>query len=162
MRKGKIVDDIPGIRGILKRSRQIAIVGLSANWYRPSYFAAKYLKDHGYAITPVNPNYETVLDEKCYPDLLSIPHRVDVVDLFQRSGAVPPFVEQAIEIGAKVVWMQLGVVNEEAAKRAIEAGLDVVMNRCMKIEFARLFGGLNLVGVTTGVISSRRPTYIPY
>ena len=102
--------------------------------------------------------YETVLDEKCYPDLLSIPHRVDVVDLFQRSEAVPPFVEQAIEIGAKVVWMQLGVVNEEAAQRATEAGLDVVMNRCMKIEFARLFGGLNLIGVTTGVISSRRPT----
>jgi predicted CoA-binding protein len=160
--RGNIVDDIPGIRRILGEYRRIAVVGLSAKWYRPSYFAAKYLKDHGYEITPVNPNYEMVLDETCYPDLPSIPGKIDVVDLFQRSDAVMPFVDQAIEIGARVVWMQLGVINERAANRALNAGLDVVMNRCMKIEHARLFGGLNLVGVTTGVISSRRPRWFPH
>ncbi len=158
MKRGKIVDDIPGLRNLLARSRSIAIVGLSANWYRPSYFAAKYLKEHGYQIFPVNPNYESVLDEPCHPNLASIGQPVDVVDLFQRSDAVMPFVDQAIDIGARVVWMQLGIVNEQAARRATDAGLDVVMNRCMKIEYARLFGGLNLVGVTTGVISSKRPT----
>ena len=158
MTTGKIVDDIPGIREMLSRTRSVAVVGLSANWYRPSYFAAKYLKDHGFEIIPVNPRYDTVLDETCYPDLAAMGRTVDVVDLFQRAEAVMPFVEQAIAIKARVVWMQLGIVNEEAARVATDAGLDVVMNRCMKIEYARLFGGLNLVGVTTGVISSRRPT----
>ncbi len=158
MTRGRIVDDIPGIREMLARSHSVAVVGLSANWYRPSYFAAKYLKDHGFEIIPVNPRYDSVLEETCYPDLAAMGRPVDVVDLFQRAEAVMPFVEQAVEIGAKVVWMQLGIVNQEAARVATDAGLDVVMNRCMKIEYARLFGGLNLVGVTTGVLSSRRPT----
>ncbi|GJL80578.1 MAG: hypothetical protein DHS20C01_02120 [marine bacterium B5-7] len=155
--RGEFVDDIPGIRRILKNNSRIAVVGLSANWYRPSYFAAKYLKDHGYRIFPVNPKYSTILDLPCYPDLHSIPEPIDVVDLFQRSERVEPFVEQAIEIGTRVIWMQLGVVNDTATKRAIESGIDVVMDRCMKIEHARLFGGLNLFGVTTGIISSHRP-----
>ena len=158
--QGNIVDDIPGIRSILGQYRRIAIVGLSAKWYRPSYFAAKYLKEHGYDIVPVNPNYDSILEQTCFPDLASIPGKVDIVDLFQRSEAVMPFVEQAIEIGARVVWMQLGIRNEQAAERA--AGLDVVMDRCVKIEHARLFGGLSLVGVTTGVISSRRPHWLPH
>jgi uncharacterized protein len=162
MKTGNIIDDIVGIRDILTRYRTVAVVGLSANWYRPSYFAAKYLKDHGYTIFPVNPRYETVLDEPCYPDMASIPQVPEVVDLFQRTEAVVPFVDQAIEIGARVIWMQLGIINLDAAKRATDAGLDVVMNRCMKIEHARLLGGLNLIGVTTGVISARRPKWLPH
>lgn len=159
MNKGRLIEDTVGIRDILGGYRAIAVVGLSANWYRPSYFAAKYLQDHGYQVIPVNPRYESVLDRPCYPTLKSIPGPVEVVDLFQRPENVMPFVEQAIEIGARVVWMQLGVINEVAAQAAIDGGLDVVMDRCMKIEHARLFGGLNLVGVTTGVVSSRRPRW---
>jgi predicted CoA-binding protein len=152
-----IVDDIAGLRRILAHSRTLAVVGLSAQWYRPSYFAAKYMQDHGYRIIPVNPRHAEVLGEKCYPDLRSIPEPVDIVDCFRKSPEIPPLAEDAIAIGAKVLWMQLGIVNQEAAQRAVAAGLDVVMNRCVKIEHARLLGGLNWAGVNTGVISSRRP-----
>ena len=152
-----IVDDIAGIRRILSRARTLAVVGLSAQWYRPSYFAAKYMQDHGYRIIPVNPRYTEVLGEKCYPDLRAIPERVDLVDCFRKSADIPPIVDDAIAIGASVLWMQLGVVNEEAATRAAAAGLEVVMNRCVKIEHARILGGLNWAGVNTGVISARRP-----
>jgi predicted CoA-binding protein len=148
------------LRRILKECKTVAVVGLSANEMRPSFFAAKYMQDHGYRIIPVNPRYDEILGEKCYPDLASIPEPVDMVDLFQRSDRVMPFVEQAIEIGAKVVWMQLGVINEEAAKLASDAGLEVVMDRCVKIEYARLFGGLNWAGVNTKVISAKRPLYV--
>ena len=148
------------LRRILKEHETIAVVGLSANEMRPSYFAAKYLQDHGYKIIPVNPNYQEILGEPCYPDLASIPEPVDVVDLFQRSEQIPPFIDQAIAIGAKVVWMQLGVINEHAAEKARQAGLEVVMDRCMKIEYGRLFGGLNWMGVNTKVISSKRPLYV--
>lgn len=151
-----MTSDIPTLRRILRDTRVIASVGLSRHWYRPSFFAAKYLQEHGYRIIPVNPRYQEILGEKCYPSLLEIPEKVDVVQLFQRAERVLPFVEDAIKIGAKVVWMQLGIVNEEAAARAREAGLEVVMDRCMKIEHARLFGGLNFVGVNTKVISSKR------
>lgn len=156
------MSDIETLRRILKSYNRVAMVGLSANWYRPSNFAAKYLLDHGYTVVPVNPAYEEVLGQKCYPSLTDIPDPVEVVDIFQRAEKVPPLVEQAIEIGAKVVWMQLGVVNEEAAQRARDAGLEVVMNRCMKIEYGRLFGGLNFIGVDTKIISSSRPTWVPY
>jgi uncharacterized protein len=151
-----IVDDIAGLRRILARSRTLAVVGLSAQWYRPSYFAAKYMQDHGYRIIPVNPRYDEVLGEKCFPDLRSIPEPVDLVDCFRKAGDIPPLADEAIAIGAKVLWMQLGIVNETAARRASAAGLDVVMNRCVKIEHARILGGLNWAGVNTGVISSRR------
>ncbi|MBS0327092.1 MAG: CoA-binding protein [Proteobacteria bacterium] len=152
-----IVDDIPGLRRILANSHTIAVVGLSANWNRPSNFAAKYLQEHGYRIIPVNPAYRSVLGEASYPDLASIPVPVDIVDCFRRAAEIPPIAEAAIAIGAKVLWMQLGIENAEAAKRASDAGLDVVMNRCVKIEHARLMGGLNWAGVNTGVISARRP-----
>ena len=152
-----LVDDIAGLRRILARSRTLAVVGLSAQWYRPSYFAAKYMRDHGYRIIPVNPNHAEVLGEKSHPDLRSIPEPVDIVDCFRRSEDIPPIADDAIAIGAKVLWMQLGVVNEVAARRASAAGLDVVMNRCVKIEHARILGGLNWAGVNTGIISSRRP-----
>src|ERR1700752_1022049 len=130
-----IVDDIAGLRRILTRSRTIAVVGLSANWYRPSYFAAKYMQDFGYRIIPVNPAYREVLGERCYPDLCSARESadvaIDIVDCFRKSEDIPPI--------------------------ARDAGLDVVMNRCVKIERARLLGGLSWAGVNTGVISARRP-----
>jgi len=150
-------NDSAHLRQILDRNRRVAVVGLSANEMRPSYFAAKYLQDHGYDVVPVNPNYGEVLGQKCYASLEDIPGPIDVVDLFQRADQVMPFVEQAIRIKAKVVWMQIGIINEAAAEKARAAGLDVIMDRCMKIEYARLFGGLNLVGVNTRVISAKRP-----
>ncbi len=145
------------IRRILGESKTVAMVGLSGNWYRPSYFAAKYLLDHGYQVIPVNPNYDEVLGQKCYPDLAAIPHKVDIVDVFQRSEDVPKFIQPAIDMGARVLWLQLGIVNEDAASKARSAGLEVVMDRCMKIEYARLFGGLSWAGVNTGIISAKRP-----
>jgi len=152
--------DINTLRRILLNYKRVAVVGLSADWSRPSYFAAKYLLDHGFEIIPVNPKYEEILGQKCYPDLQSIPGPVDIVDLFQKVERVPVFVDQAIAIKAKLVWMQLGIVHEEAAQKARDAGLEVVMDKCMKIEYARLFGGLNTIGVNTGIISAKRPLFV--
>ncbi len=152
------MNDINTLRRILIENKRVAIVGLSADWSRPSNFVGKYLLEHGFEVIPVNPKYDEILGQKCYADLKDIPTPVDMVDLFQRSDRIPPFVDDAIEIGAKVVWMQLGIVNEEAAQKARDAGLEVVMDRCVKIEYARLFGGLNTAGVDTGVISAQRPT----
>lgn len=152
-----MIDDIPGLRRVLSQNRCIAVVGLSAQWYRPSYFAAKYMLDHGYTVVPVNPRYEEVLGQKCYASLRDIPVPVDIVDCFRRAEEIPAITDDAIAIGAKVLWMQLGVINEEAARKAEAAGLEVVMDRCVKIEYARLFGGLNWFGVNTGVISAKRP-----
>ena len=149
--------DIPTLRTILEKYKTIAIVGLSKNWQRPSNFAAKYLQEHGYRVIPVNPVYDEVLGEKCYPDLASIPEPVDVVDCFRAASEIPALAEQAVEIGAKVLWTQLEIINYDAADYARDAGLEVVMDRCMKIEHARLFGGLNFVGVNTKVISAKRP-----
>jgi predicted CoA-binding protein len=153
-----LVDDIPGLRRILAHSRTIAVVGLSANWYRPSYFAAKYLQDHGYRVIPVNPNYEQVLGERCYPSVSAIPGPVDVVDGFRKAEEMVELAREAVAKKASVLWMQLGIRNEEAERIASEAGLDVVVDRCMKIEHARILGGLNWAGVNTGVISARRGT----
>ena len=149
--------DIPTLRAILEKYKTVAIVGLSKNWQRPSNFAAKYLQEHGYRVIPVNPVYDEVLGEKCYPDLASIPEPVDVVDCFRAASEIPALAEQAVEIGAKVLWTQLEIINYDAADYARDAGLEVVMDRCMKIEHARLFGGLNFVGVNTKVISAKRP-----
>ena len=151
------MDDIATLRRILRDNRTIAVVGLSANWYRPSYFAAKYLQEHGYRVIPVNPLYDSVLGEKCYKSLADIPEKVDVVDCFRRSEEIPALADEAIAIGAKVLWMQLGVTSAEARRKAEAAGLDVVEDRCMKIEHGRLFGGLGWAGVNTKVISARRP-----
>ncbi len=148
--------DIPTLRRILSENKTIAVVGLSAKWHRPSFFAAKYMQDHGYKIIPVNPTYTEILGETCYPDLASIPQQVDMVDIFQRAETTPDYTRQAVQIGAKTVWLQLGIVSEEAEEIASQAGIDFVMNRCVKIEHARLFGGLNFIGVNTRVISSRR------
>ena len=156
------MDDINTLRRILRESKVIAVVGLSADWFRPSYFAAKYMQEHGYRVIPVNPKYPEILGEKCYKSLREIPHQVDLVDVFRKTADVPPVAEDAIAIGAKVLWQQLGVRNEAAAARAQAAGLETVMDRCVKIEHGRLFGGLNWVGVNTKVISAKRPRWLAY
>ena len=156
------MSDIPTLRRILHESRTIAMVGLSANWYRPSYFAAKYLQDHGYRVIPITPQYEEVLGERCYPNLAEVPEPIDVVDCFRRAEEIPALAHEAVAVGAKVLWMQLGIENNEAAEIARQGGVEVVSDRCMKIEYARLFGGLNFIGVNTRVISSKRPLWVPY
>ena len=130
------MDDIQTLRRILKENRVIAVVGLSAKRHRPSYSVAQYLLEHGYRVIPVNPSYQEVLGQKCYPSLRDIPERVDIVDCFRRSAEIMPVAEDAIAIGAKVLWMQIGVINEAAAEKARKAGLEVVMDRCIKIEYA--------------------------
>jgi len=155
-------EDINTLRRILKASKTIAVVGLSANWWRPSFFAAKYLQERGYRVVPVNPQYPEILGEKSYPSLREIPFKIDVVDCFRKSEEIPALADDAIAIGAKVLWMQLGVINQAAAEKAEAAGLEVVMDRCMKIEHGRLFGGLNWCGVNTKVISAKRPQVLPY
>ena len=151
-----MTDDIATLRRILASSRTIAVVGLSAEWHRPSYFAAKYMQEHGYRIVPVNPRYTEILGERCHASLETIDVPVDIVDVFRRTEEVLPIAVQAIAIGARCLWQQLGVKNAEAARLAEAAGLDAVMDRCVKIEHARLFGGLHWAGVNTGVISARR------
>jgi predicted CoA-binding protein len=141
---------------ILQQYRTIAMVGLSANPMRPSHFVAIYLIAEGYNVIPVNPREREILGRPCYPSLRDIPEPVEIVDIFREPNAVPSIVEDAIAIGAKVIWMQLGVINEAAARRAREAGLSVVMDACMKIEHARFFGGLSTIGLNTGVITARR------
>jgi predicted CoA-binding protein len=158
-------NDTAQLRQILKSAKTIAVVGLSAQWNRPSYFAAKYMQAHGYTIIPVNPRYaesktspgEIILNEKCYASLLDIPVQIDIVDVFRKSEEVLPIAQEAIQIGAQCFWQQLGVENSEADALVRLAGLKSVTNRCVKIEHARLFGGLNWVGVNTGVISAQRP-----
>jgi hypothetical protein len=146
------------LRDLLRNSRSIAVVGLSADWNRPSHFAAKYMQQHGYRILPVNPRYagQTVLGEPCVASLEEVKTPVDIVDVFRRTEDVLPLARSAVAIGAKCLWQQLGVANLEADAFVRAAGLASVMDRCVKIEHARLFGGLNWVGVNTGVISSRR------
>jgi uncharacterized protein len=156
------MDDINTLRRILRESKVIAVVGLSADWFRPSYFAAKYMQEHGYRVIPVNPKYPEILGEKCYPSLRDIHQPVDMVDVFRKTADVMPIAEDAIRIGAKVLWQQLGVRNEEAGAKARAAGLETVMDRCVKIEHGRLFGGLNWVGVNTKVISAKRPRWLAY
>jgi predicted CoA-binding protein len=156
------MDDINTLRRILKENKVIAVVGLSADWYRPSYFAAKYMQEHGYRVIPVNPKYESILGEKCYRSLRDIPERVEIVDIFRKTEDVMPIAHDAIAIRAKVLWQQLGVRNEGAAAKARAAGLEAVLDRCVKIEHGRLFGGLNWVGVNTRVISAKRPRWLAY
>jgi predicted CoA-binding protein len=141
---------------ILRNYKRIAMVGLSANPNRPSYFAAKYMKAEGYEIFPVNPGTKEVLGRPSYATLSEVPPPIEIVDIFRDPSAVPAIVEEAIAVGAKVIWMQLGVIHEEAAARALEAGLEVVMDRCVKIEHARFFGGLSTLGLNAGLLSSRK------
>ncbi len=148
---------------IFESVKTIAMVGASPNWVRPSHFAMKYLQRKRFRVIPVNPSVEekSILGEKTYPNLASIPENFEMVDIFRNSNAASSITDDAIELaklkGIKVVWMQLDVQNDEAASRAEKAGLKVVMNRCPKIEFARLYGELNWSGVNTNIISAKRP-----
>jgi len=149
--------DAGTLRRILDTHTTIAIVGMSDKVHRPSYFVGKYLLDHGYTVIPVNPTFADVLGQKSYASLDQIPVPVGIVNCFRRSEQMEELARAAVDIQAKVLWMQLGVINENAQAIAESHGLDVVMDRCTKIEHARLFGGLNWAGVNTGLISSRRP-----
>ena len=166
-------DTISTLRDVLTRCRTLAVVGLSPQWHRPSYFAAKYMQAHGYRIVPVNPLVAreggSILGERAYATLREADAavraeggRIDMVDCFRKSEDIPPLAEDAIAIGASCLWLQLGVVNEDAARRAEDAGLQVIQNRCVKIEHARLFGGLGWMGVNTGVITAKRLRQLPY
>jgi predicted CoA-binding protein len=163
------MNDITTLRRILGTCKTIAVVGLSPQWHRPSFFAAKYMQAHGYRIVPVNPAAAEILGERSYASvtaaaeaLAQAGQKIDLVDCFRRSADIPPIADEAIAIGARCLWMQIGVINEAAAAKARASGLDVVMDRCVKIEHARLYGGLNWAGVNTRVISGRRPQHLPY
>jgi predicted CoA-binding protein len=146
------------LKETLNRVRTIAVVGASANWNRPSFFVMKYLQAKGYRIIPVNPKEagSTILGETVYASLGEVPFPVDMVEIFRSSDEAGPITDEALKKGAKVVWMQIGVRNDDAAKRAETAGLTVVMNRCPKIEYSRLYGELSWGGFNSGVISSKR------
>ena len=144
------------IRDILNTAKTIAIVGLSSDRQKASYFVGSYLQYEGYRIIPVSPKGGEILGQPCYPDLASIPYKVDLVNIFRLAQEVMPIVEQAIAIKAKAVWIQLRIVNFEAADKAIAAGLHVVMDKCVKMEHGRYWGGLHWAGMNTEIISARR------
>jgi uncharacterized protein len=147
-----------GVRHILERYRRLAVVGLSPRPERPSHRAMVHMVAHGYEVTPVNPTCDDVLGSLCVASLEEAAARgpLEIVDIFRRPEDVPPIVDAAIALDAKVVWMQLGISEPESAERAREAGLEVVEDRCIKMEHCRFFGGLNVVGLSTGVVGSRR------
>lgn len=148
---------------ILTSYRSIAMVGLSSNPYQPSSFAGIYLAANGYDIIPVNPSHagKAILGQRVYGRVDEIDRAVDIVDVFRPASEVPDIARQAVKIKARVLWMQLGVISEEGARIAREAGLEVVMDRCCKIEHARFFGGLRVIGLSTGVVTSRLALKIP-
>ena len=157
------------IEALMRRVKRIAVIGLSPRPDRPSHSVARFLQSRGYEIVPVNPGATQILGERCYPSVTAaaaalavLGLKIDMVDCFRKSEDIPPIADEAIAIGAKCLWLQIGVINEEAAGKARAAGLEVVMNRCVKIEHARLFGGLGWAGVNTRVISARRPQHLPY
>ncbi|GHO83706.1 CoA-binding protein [Dictyobacter formicarum] len=146
---------------LLKQYRHVAIVGLSADPYRPSHFVGIYLQAEGYDIIPINPRYagKTILGKRVYASLneaKAAGEQIEIVDIFRKAEDTPPFVAEAVEIGAKVLWLQLGVRNEETGQTAREAGLVFIQDRCIKMEHARFFGGLHTIGLNTGVILSRK------
>jgi uncharacterized protein len=147
-----------GVRLILERYRRLAVVGLSPRPDRPSHRAMVHMAANGYEITPVNPSCDEVLGNPCVGSLEEAAERgpLEIVDIFRRPEDIPPIVDEAIGLGAKVIWLQLGLTSPEAAARARDAGLEVVEDRCVKMEHCRFFGGLNVVGLSTGVIGSRR------
>jgi predicted CoA-binding protein len=144
------------IQAILNRARTVAIVGLSPNELRASHFVGYYLRRHGYRVIPVNPREESILGERSYPSLADVPERVDVVDVFRAPDAVPPIAEEAVAAGAGALWLQYGVISPEGAEIAARGGLDVVMDRCMKVEHARYLGRMHWLGFNTGEITSSR------
>lgn len=169
----RAMSDIQTLRTVLAQCRTIAVVGLSPQWHRPSFFAAKYMQTHGYRIVPVNPivarDGGEILGQPCHASLADAAAalaaqglRIDMVDCFRKSEDIGPIADEAIAIGARCLWLQLGVINEEACAKARAAGLITIQDRCVKIEHARLFGGLGWAGVNTRLISAKRPHVLPY
>lgn len=158
------MSSISDLRRILGANKTIAVVGLSPQWHRPSFFAAKYMQAHGYRIVPINPSAREILGERSYASVTEAAQHVviDMVDCFRKTEDIGPLADEAIAVGAKCLWQQIGVLNHGAAAKAQAAGLDAVMDRCVKIEHARLYGGLGWFGVNTRVISSKRPQQLPY
>jgi predicted CoA-binding protein len=150
------VNDPSTIRAILENARTVAIVGLSPNKLRASHFVAYYLQRNGYRVIPVNPNALAILGERSYSSLREVPVHVDVVDVFRDAAAVPAIAEDAVAVRAGALWLQVGVASEVGADTAARGGLDVVMDRCMKVEHARLLGRMHWLGFNTGSISSKR------
>lgn len=148
------------IRNIYGYTRTVAMVGLSPNRLRPSFFVGQYLQYRGYRVVPVNPTAPEILGETSYPSLSAIPFPVDVVDVFRAPSAAPAIAEEAIKVGARALWMQFGIISPDAAQAASAAGLDVVMDRCMKIEHGRYFGEMHWFGLNTGLVTARRPARI--
>lgn len=144
------------IRQLLGQARVVAMVGLSDKPERPSHFVGSYLLSEGYRVIPVNPRAKEILGQKCYPDLLSIPEAVDIVDIFRRPAECDAIVQHAIAIGARAVWQQLGIINLEAAQKARQAGLIAVVDRCMKMEHGRYNGNLHWVGMNTEIITAKK------
>ena len=144
------------IQRVLHHAKTIAVVGLSPNELRASYFVGYYLKRHGYTVIPVNPREPEILGERCYPSLVDVPVPIDIVNVFRAADALPAIAEEAVKVGAGCLWCQFGVINEAGARIAEAGGITVVMDRCLKVEHARFAGGLHMGGFDTGVISSRR------
>ena len=144
------------IQSIINRAKTIAIVGLSPNELRASYFVGYYLRRHGYEVIPVNPREESILGVRSYPSLGDVPDRIDVVDVFRAPDAVPGIAKEAVAAGAGALWLQYGVISPEGVRIAEEGGLDVVMDRCLKVEHARYLGRMHWLGFNTGEITSSR------
>jgi len=144
------------IQSIINRAKRVAIVGLSPNELRASYFVGYYLRRHGYEVVPVNPREESILGVRSYPSLADVPEPVDVVDVFRAPDAVPEIAREAVAAGAGALWLQYGVISAEGAQIAVDGGLDVVMDRCMKVEHARYLGRMHWLGFNTGRITARR------
>ena len=152
----KAYQDVEIIRDLLHRGTTIAMVGLSDKKERASNFVGSYMKAEGYKIIPVNPLKQEILGEKCYPDLKSVPEKIDIVDIFRRPDEIVPIVKEAIEIKAKAIWLQLGIVNREAAELARANGLLVVMDRCLKMEHGRYSGALHWAGMNTEIVTAKK------
>lgn len=144
------------IQKLLTESKTIAIYGLSTDTQKASYFVASYLKSHGYRIIPINPNATEILGEKCYPDIASIPEKIDILNIFRRASEVGPLIDDAIAKKIPAIWLQLRIINLPAAEKARAAGIEVVLDKCIKMEHGRYFGGLNFAGMNTEIVSARR------
>ncbi len=146
----------PAVIRAALRERRVAVIGMSANALRPSYYVGYYLNRHGYAVAPVNPRESRIIDLPCYPSLLDVPDDVGVVDVFREPAAVPEIARQAVAKGARYLWLQFGVISAEGVQIARDGGLEVIVDRCIKIEHARYHGRMHVLGFNTGVISAQR------
>lgn len=151
-----VYQDPATIQKLLAESKTVAIYGLSTDTQKASYFVASYLKSQGYRIIPINPNATEILGEKCYPTITAIPDKIDILNIFRRASEVPPLIDEAIARRIPAVWLQLRIINLPAAEKARAAGLTVILDKCIKMEHGRYFGGLNFAGMNTEIVSARR------